>query len=85
MQLSSWISSGDISKSMLPTREPVAQRQEVVSGTLALLKHFHDSAFKVSRAADSKGTKSCRTQGESVHPYQEPRSYCSELRPEPAP
>ena len=49
-------------------KEPVAQRQDVVSGTLALLLHFHESAFKVSRAAYPKGTKSCRTQGESVHP-----------------
>ena len=53
-------------------REPVAQRQDVVSGTLVLLRHFYESAFEVSRAADPKGTKSCRTQGESVHPSVHP-------------
>ena len=48
--------------------KPAAQRQDVVSGTLALLWHFHESISLVSRAADWKGMKSCRTQGESVHP-----------------
>ena len=49
--------------------EPVAQRQEMVFGTLALLSHLSMVAFQVSRAAAPKGTKSCRTQGESVRPY----------------
>ena len=38
-------------------------------GTLALLSHLSMVAFQVSRAAAPKGTKSCRTQGESVRPY----------------
>ena len=49
--------------------EPVAQRQEMVFGTLALLTHLSMVVFQVSRAAAPKGTKSCRTQGESVRPY----------------
>ena len=57
-------------------KKPVAQRQDVVSGTLALLWYFSESAFEVSRAADPKGTKSCRTQGESVRP-----SVCPSIRP----
>ena len=47
--------------------KPVAQRQDVVIGTLALLWQLLLKLFiDVSRAADPKGTKSCRTQGESV-------------------
>ena len=49
--------------------KPVAQRQDMVIGTLALLFCFSKLVFKVSRAADPKGTMSCRTQGESVRPY----------------
>ena len=49
--------------------KPVAQRQEMVFGTLALLSHLSIVAFQVSRAAAPKETKSCRTQGESVRPY----------------
>ena len=49
--------------------EPVAQTQEMVFGTLALLAHLSMVAFQVSRAAALKGTKSCRTQEESVCPY----------------
>ena len=43
-------------------------KAKVVSGTLALHRHFHESMLKVSRAADLKGMKSCRKQEESVHP-----------------
>ena len=50
--------------------EPVAQRQDVVIGTLALLWQLLSKLFiDVSRAADPKGTKSCRTKGESVCMY----------------
>ena len=52
--------------------KPVAQRQEMVFGALALLSFVTIKTFKVSRAAAPKGTKSCRTQGESVHPYVHP-------------
>ena len=41
----------------------------MVFGTLALLTHLSMVVFEVSRAAASKGTKSCRTQGESVRLY----------------
>ena len=41
----------------------------MVFGTLALLSHLSIVAFQVSRAATLKGTKSCKTQGESVRPY----------------
>ena len=41
----------------------------MVFGTLALLTHLSMVAFQVSRAAAPKGTKSCRTQGETVCPY----------------
>ena len=45
--------------------QPVAKRQYMVSGTLA---HQHcNGSFEVGRAADSKGTMSCRIQGEFVH------------------
>ena len=46
--------------------QTVAQRQEMVSGTLALLSGLLGVAFYVSRAS---APKSCRTQGESVRPY----------------
>ena len=44
--------------------KPDAQRQEMVIGTLALLRGLFIVAFEISRAS---GPKSCRTQGESVH------------------
>ena len=47
--------------------KPVAQRQEMVISTLALLSSLFMVAFQVSRA--SALTKSCRTQGESVRTY----------------
>ena len=37
------------------TEEPVAQRQEMVCGTLALLRYLSMVAFVVSRAAAPKG------------------------------
>ena len=48
----------------------------MVIGTLALLTHLSMVVFQVSRAAAPKGTKSCRTQGESVCPY-----VCRYIRP----
>ena len=39
----------------------------MVFGALALLSFVTIKTFQVSRAAAPKGTKSCRTQGESVH------------------
>ena len=44
------------------------KEDQMVFGTLALLTHLSMVAFQVSRAAAPKGTKSCRTQGESVRP-----------------
>ena len=41
----------------------------MISGTLALIWHLHELAFRVSSTADPKGTKSCRTQWESVHTF----------------
>ena len=53
--------------------KPVAQRQDVVIGTLALLwQLLLKLIIDLSRAADPKGTKSCRTQGESVRTYIRP-------------
>ena len=46
-------------------KESVAQRQDVVIGTLALLWQLLSKLFiDVSRAADPKGTKSCGTQAD---------------------
>ena len=49
--------------------EPVAQRQYMVSGTLAVPSaHQHcNGSFEVGRAADQKGTMSYRIQGESAY------------------
>ena len=49
--------------------EPVAQRQYMVSGTLAVPSaHQHcNGSFEVGRAADQKGTMSYRIQGESIY------------------
>ena len=44
--------------------EPVAQRQEMVSGTLSLLSGLPRVAFHVSRALAPKGYKVCT----SIHP-----------------
>ena len=58
--------------------KPVAQRQDVVIGTLALLWQLLSKLFiYVSRAADPKGTKSCRTQGESVRTSVRPSVHLS--------
>ena len=46
--------------------KPVAQRHEMVFGTLALLTHLLMVASQVRRAAAPKGTKSYRIQGESL-------------------
>ena len=49
--------------------KPVAERQEMVSGTLALLNGLSEAAFYVGRALAPKEDKVLLNTGKSVHLY----------------